>query len=176
MAKLRNGFWIALLPALLIGCEFSDPHDYLKVEGVRTNLALDLPSYSTFSEVKGLLNLRDDQVEVLDDSHTPQTSRRPQFKIFTIKIENFEIAGYRGDFALSFFNDRLESTWFYPEDFEGFVNSLDLDRSALESRQGVMKKPFTRIGINTDFQKKSYIEWKDMRLNEQKMDWIDHYA
>jgi len=175
--EIRKWFWVGLLAACILGCEASsDPNVYLKVEEVRTKLALDLPSYSTFAEVKELLQLRDDQIEVLENSQSPQGARRPQFNIFTIKLENIEIAGYRGDLALSFFNDRLESTWFYPEDFEGFANSLDLDRSALESRQGVMKKPFTRMWIYTDFQQKPYIGWEDVRLSQQKMDWIDRYA
>ena len=168
---------MGLLAACILGCAVSsDPNDYLKVEEVRTKLALDFPSYSSFAEVKKLLQLRDDQVEALENSQSPQTSRRPPFNIYTIDVENLEIEGYQGKLRLSFFNDRLQSTWFYPENFEGLVNSLHFDRSVLESGQGVMKKPFTRIWIYTDFQQKPYIGWEDVRLSQQKMDWIDRYA
>ncbi len=177
ITSVRNGFWMLLLAACLLGCKVSsDPNDYLKVEEVRTKLAADLPSYSSFAEVKELLKLPDDQVDVLSDRKSRQTSRRPQFNTFRIKVKNLEIVGYKGDLVLTFFNDRLESTWFYPEEFEGFVNNNNLDRSTLESGEGIMKKPFTRMWINTDLQQKLYIGWEDVRLSQQTMEWIKRYA
>ena len=168
--------WIALL-TLFVGCDFSsDPNDYLKIKEVRTQLAFDIPSYSNFEEVKEFLNLRDDQVIVLEDNKILRTSYRPQFNVFTIKIENLSIEGYQGDLRLSFLNDRLQATWFYPEDVKNFLDLLNLDRTALESRQGVMKKPFTRMWIYKDFQDKTYVGWEDVRLTQQNMDWITRYS
>ena len=45
---------------------------------------------------------------------------RPRFDVTTVTIRRFSNLGYSGELNISFFNDRLMATSFYPLDSEGY--------------------------------------------------------
>ncbi|VAW78253.1 hypothetical protein MNBD_GAMMA15-2141 [hydrothermal vent metagenome] len=178
MLKIKKWLFIGALLGSIVGCWFAgDSNNYLEVESDRTELALGLLSYSNFSEIKAVLNLDNSKVIVLDEGNQSEdSSKRPPFNIHTIKVKDLEIDGYVGDLELSFFNDRLMYTRFYASDFEGYISNLQLGRTQLESRDGILIKPYTHVWIYTNHQNIRYIGWRDTRLSKQFNEWIKRYS
>lgn len=166
---------VSLLLICLCGCGSDyDAEAYRKLEDVRTELAAGLSSYINFEEAKKILNLRESDYVVLEDSQSKKSPDIPPFNIYTIKIPGGKVSGYTGDLVLSFFNGRLMETRFYPIRLSAFIHDLGLDVDTLSKSKDI--KPHTNVWLEKDFEDNTYIGWEDVRLKEQFNSWIKDYS
>jgi len=163
--------------SLLCGCSSGLEFDeYLEVDEIQTPLGAGLLSYTAYDRVKTQLKLQDSDIVIIEDSKPKLPSHVPPFNILTIKIPDFEILGDRGDLVLSFFNDRLMETRFYPPSTSDFLNKSSIDVNRLGDRTKIVVKPYTNIWLYKDFEDKEYVGWADVRLIKQTSMWIKKYS
>ncbi|WP_438711290.1 hypothetical protein ACSTS3_22565 [Aquimarina muelleri] len=101
---------------------------------------------------------------------------RPEFSIYTIILPEYEIENISGKLRASFFNDRLMSVWFYPNDIRRFKSYLkDVYNINLENRENIT---IDCVEINhwTDFEGNEYFGWSDLNLVKEQNDWISQHA
>lgn len=119
-----------------------------------------------------MLSLDDQKFVVTDDNRLPKQKRIPPFNILTIKISDVNVGLYGGAASLTFFNDRLMEVRFFPDNVDGFLQTID----GLSKSENVDIKPFTRVWFYQDFEDKKYIGWIDYRLQQQVDTWIRNYS
>ncbi len=162
---------------LFTACEeYSSTPSFVEVLQERTALIGDLKSYQTISDVRSSLGPLAEKWEVLEDSGKGSKSSKPPFEIFTAVVHGYVHEGFRGDLRLTFFNNRLMSTWFYPDDLAGYRKALNVKIPALAERESIKIPPFTVILVATDYRGKRYVAWEDSRLQEQMSMWIKRYS
>lgn len=153
-----------------------DADEYLNVETERSILAAGLKSYMSFKEVSDILELKPGQFVVLDDSKTDRSPRVPPFNIYTVMIPAVDFNGHNGKVILSFFNDRLMETRFYPPELNVFVRDMGWTIDAITAPKHITVAPFTNVWIDRDHDDLQYIGWIDVRLRKQFDAWIKTYS
>lgn len=162
---------------LLSACEeYQSAPSFVEVEQERTALIAGLTSYQTISDVRSALGPLTEKWEILEDSGKGAKSSRPPFEIFTAVVHGYTHEGFRGSLRLMFFNNRLMSTWFYPDDPASYRKALSVAVPALKERESINVAPFTLISIATDHQGKQYFAWEDSRLQKEVSIWIKRYS
>jgi hypothetical protein len=113
---------------------------------------------------------------VLEDSGKGAKSSRPPFEIFTAEVHGYMHDGFKGDLRLMFFNNRLMSTWFYPDDPASYRRAVSTAVPALKDHESTKVLPFTVISIAKDYRGKQYFRWEDSRLQKEMSVWINRYS
>jgi len=150
---------------------------FLDIPEERSELISGIESYSSIDQINALLGDAAKNWDIIENSGKPSSNdSRPPFKIFTAVVHEYEYLGFTGDLKLSFFNDRLMSTVFYPTDFNGFVTRVRLTLPNLKEINPETLPPATQVTIGTDYQKKQYVSWEDVRLVEEFSIWIRRYS
>lgn len=160
---------------LIVGCTKGFDGSFTQIESERTKLIGGLDSYSSFSEVKSKLRLSDKAVKTIENGRR-SAEGRPPFK-FRVVAFDYTHLDYRGRLEITFFNDRLMSTKFYPEKADQYIARLKskLNRKFDTKRQAHLP-PFTSLWLGRDVQGRKFILWEDVRLQEQVNDWIERYS
>src|SRR5467141_3464954 len=114
MNQCRYCCFVSLLGALLLGCDSSRT----------TTLLGNIQSGLSPDEVRRVLGVAGSNWRIVENSHLPLGDRRPRFDIVRVEIANFSDCKTKGTLALSFFNDRLTSTWFYPSNLASYLECL----------------------------------------------------
>jgi hypothetical protein len=137
------------------------------------------PLYSGYSvqKMQRELNLKSGDWEVLEDRRPLTSDPRPAFNILTISRPGFTKFDASGELVMTFYNDRLMTTLFYPTDLEAL-------RSALARQAGISFSPqgdarigsTTRVWIGKARDGRSYIGWIDLELERQQDEWIEKYG
>lgn len=99
------------------------------------------------------------------------------FNEYVALISAYRIDTYQGTLRLDFVNNRLMSTWFYPDDYRGFVDYLRVHgvvftNSENEERYEVPQTA-TVIRLDTDHEGHRYIAWEDERILSAVNRWIN---
>ncbi|NHZ62113.1 hypothetical protein [Massilia genomosp. 1] len=151
---------------LIVGCSANrEPNP--------VQLTLALESYASPQEVERRLGSIMLGSEVLEDTKKAPSDPRPPYHRVVIMVRGITDFNVPGSTRLTFFNERLSSVWFYPEDPEKY-------RKALQKRFGVDlgKSGDTRLSggtvvrLATDYEGKSYVAFDDAVLNEEHNQWI----
>ncbi len=162
---------ILLTTTTLLGCARTP--SFTERSSESSPLAVGFSSYAAIDEVRSLLG--DSPVTVVEDSRLPPGDQRPPFNILVLSI-SFEHLDQSGKLRLEFFNDRLMSTSFYPDDLETYLEVLN-DSGVILDRGGRCKiAPYTEIWKSTDFNNRGYVNWEDERLQKEFDDWITRYS
>ena len=111
---------------------------------------------------------------VTEDSKLPGNDRRPRFDMYTIEIPDREFCGQKGTLRLLFFNDRLASPWFYPEQSQPCLQHLRGSGVTVSDKQTTVGNIITWFG--TDYRGRPYVAWEDRRLREEQDRWISKYS
>ena len=143
----------------------------------RSVLVDDIRSYSRVDQVRTLLGDVAAKWEVVENSgQASSKDSRPPFQIYTALVHGYEHLGFKGDLKLTFFNDRLMSAVFYPNDFAGYVSRASVTFPDLREKKSVQVPPFTQVTLGTDYQQRRYVSWEDVRLVEEMSIWIKRYS
>jgi hypothetical protein len=180
-------FIISLVICFILGCSSKS---YTEIAKDRTKLINGFESYQSIEKVKAMFKNDTSSWIVIEDSKSGNDNA--PFNIYTVEIKNYSHLGFIGDLRLDFFNNRLEETWFYPVEYdkyvdllvkkEGIVELKDKKKNeqidglpALPSPYGYKDniQPYIKIWFFTDYRGKKYVGWGDTRLIEEKHQWIN---
>jgi hypothetical protein len=138
-------------------------------------LMAGLESGQSLRTVERKLDMMDGGFEILEDRRPLPSDTRPSYRLLVISKKNSRMAGQTGELVLTFFNDRLMTVQFFPED-------IAAARAAAESGQGLTLaggedhiKPSTRVWIGKDESGRSYIGWIDKALQAEQDAWHKRY-
>lgn len=177
MRAIRKlGYLLVLVLACAACEEFGSTPSFLEVKKDRSRLFANLESYQSISEVRSALIPLAEHWEIVEDSGKDHDSSRPPFAIFTATIHGYKTGGDAGDLKVTFFNNRLMSTWFYPDNPERFADDLDRSLPSLKEHGSASIFPFTVVTSARDYKGKSYFSWEDSRLASEVATWIRRYS
>ena len=137
------------------------------------------PLYSGYSvqKMQRELNLKSGDWDVLEDRRPLTSDQRPEFRILTISRQSFTRFGTTGELVMTFYNDRLMTTLFYPVDLGVLRLALAREADISFSAQGDTRiEPATRIWIGKARDGRSYIGWIDLELQHRQDEWIEKYG
>jgi len=159
-----------VLILLAMGC---GSESFTEVEKTRSSLLPGFESYASREEVMAKLPDGAEKTVVEAKSLT-RDDGTPPYSTYTISVSPYTHLDQPGRLLITFYNNRLLQTAFYPDRFHDYLsalrkNGVDL-RFALE-----LVKGHTVIWIGIDFDKKDYVGWADKRLREQQRRWLALY-
>lgn len=150
---------------------------FVDVASEHVKLINGLESYLSINETKRRLPSWD----VIEQSGLKPQDKRPPFNIYKVAVKNYSHLGISGELHVQFFNNRLLSTWFYPDALDKYMQLLK-DKEGLtfqKSRDGLKEAaipPYTRIWVQSDFKGQQYVGWEDTRLAREFNLWIKRYS
>lgn len=165
---------IFVLSIGLSGCGPEPKDAYSKVANSKVALILGFHSYESISTISRQLGAQANRAKVTEDSKLPPSDRRPRFDIYTIEVPDSEFCGQKGILRVLFFNDRLASTWFYPEQSESCLHHLRGSGITISDKQTTVGDTIAWSSI--DFNRRRYVAWEDRRLREEQDRWISKYS
>src|SRR5205823_280275 len=148
---------------------------FTSVQSPATPLIEGFQSYTPIADVQSALKSRGATWATIEDSHLPSGDRRPPFNILTISVSGYSYLGHTGELQFHFFNNRLTSTWFFPDIPASFTTTLE---SAMKTaiRPEATVPPFTRVWTHKNYQDRTYFAWEDTRLAKEQRLWIASYS
>ncbi|MBU1043188.1 MAG: hypothetical protein KJ915_02175 [Candidatus Omnitrophica bacterium] len=150
------------------------PISFIEIQSERTKLIDGIESYQSINEFKGFLKLSSLQWEENTNPLSPKG--RPPFNITTITIKNYLHLDYSGELIVSFFNNRLTSTNFYPKDVVGYFEAISKEGVTFDSNQEAKLPPHTHVYLAVDHKGRKYVDWADVRLEKEVELWIKRYS
>ena len=152
---------------------------------VSSQLIAGLESYRSPQEIRAGL-AKGLSWEVIKESRLEEGDTRPPFGLSEVSIKNFSHLNFHGELRLIFFNDRLMSTIFYPVDFQQYfkalteIQKLRFKKVYYKQKEAIVA-PYVRILAPTDdyikeFNGKLSITWEDIRLINERDDWLMKYS
>jgi|GEM_PF-5782421 len=140
-------------------------------------LTLSLSSYASLQEVALQLGTKQTDLEVEEDSATPRSDQRPPYHRMVVIVRGVVDFNVTGSAQLIFFNDRLSSVRFYPQDPDAYKKRLQ-EKLALGRIEiaGSTLPGGTVVRVGTDYQGKFYVAFEDAVLENEHRQWIRDYA
>ncbi len=89
-----------------------------------------------------------------------------------LSVSGYVYLGSRGELRLEFVNDELASTWFIPDDPQGFEIAFSDQLKGVATRTPMRVDPATEIRVGVDYRGKKYWAWEDINLREELDRWI----
>jgi hypothetical protein len=154
----------------LTACE---SEDFLKVESVRSPLMEDFESYASIQEVTAKLP-KDLEVKVVADTSLAKNNSQPPYKIHSISVSPYEHLKHLGTLQLTFYNDRLMQSAFYPEKFKSYVSAVEPTGWVLQLGAETGRGN-TVIWQGKDDDQYRFVGWADKRLRQQQQRWLVRY-
>jgi hypothetical protein len=170
----RAILFLALTAILTVGACTEPKDSYTHVQSPPASLLGSFESYASPSEVRKLLASQL-VIAVVEDSKLPADDSRPRFDVLELRIENYEHLGHRGELRVQFLNERLLSTWFYPDSYDSYIATLrrsGLTPVSVTTRVG----QYTDLWTYRDFEDRPYVAWEDIRLADEQRRWIMKYS
>ena len=161
---------VSLMLVLIASC---GSESFTEVESARAPLISGFESYATRAEVMAKIP-RELEIKIVDDTSLAKNNSQPLYKLYTISLSPCEHLKHRGKLQLTFYNNRLEQSLFYPEKLESYVEVFD--QSGLQLGLGrELARGNTVIWEGTDAYQKQYVGWADKRLRDQQRRWLARY-
>ena len=162
---------IGLLLNFVAGC---GSESFTEVENVRAPLFPGYESYASREEVTAKLP-RDIEKNVVEEASLAKDNSKPPYRIYTLSLEPYKHLDQSGALFITFYNDRLLQTAFYPEKLDEYVAALKKSGMGVRFGQELVSG-HTTVWIGTDFDNKQYVGWADKRLREQQRRWLARYS
>ena len=163
-----------MLLALNLGACTESNDAYTRVASTRAPLLANFESYLSPAEARARLppNL---VTVVSEESSLKAGDPRPRFDFLVLSVHGYTHLGFRGELVLHFFNDRLMSTWFYPDSYQAYVDAL---RSSGVNITGDSRSlgRHTEAWTSKDYRRRFYVAWHDRRLSKENERWINRYS
>ena len=162
-----------LLVPLFLSCARGPTEDFAAIPGDPQTLLGGLKSYSSPDAVAAALGSR--TWKVTEQSSLKPDDKRPSFNILSVVVVPYQDRGQRGELHLTFFNSRLMSSSFYPDDPGAYRASLG-SFLAPEVRGGELLPTHLRVWHAVDYEGREYFLWGDERLLKQQNRWLMKYS
>jgi hypothetical protein len=161
---------VALICMALAAC---DSETYTEVKQPRAHLLPGFESYESLNEVRAKLP-SNAEVEVIEDNSLAKDTSKPPYRMQAISVAPYRHLERPGRLVITFYNDRLLQTAFYPDRLDEYI--LTLRHAGINLGYGQqLVNGNTVIWIGTDFDNKQYVAWADKRLREQQRRWLANY-
>lgn len=185
MVKNTMRLIVLLLFVLILGCQDKDRFESIQTLAPLMDGIASYQSLDDFKVGRGAAYVLEVTHDGSDDFSGSNT--RPPFKFETVVVRDFEHLGHRGSLEVTFFNGRLAQTFFFPKNFDQYlevlsfqtgsdVTVLDLDHLQGSYGESMLIQPHVRLFAAKDFEGNSYVCWEDERLIEEINLWIATYA
>lgn len=160
---------------------------YLRVEEPRETLMDVYRSYESEPQVTRQLSAAGLQWTA-ERLHVEGTRKYPTYKIDTLTVRGYRHLDYPGTLSLEFFNDRLSTLVFRPDDPQSYSKRLRqtgviMERQSLSTWQrqvGNLRISTNHIYAGSDVGKTlntvPFFSWEDIRLTAQAREWYDVYG
>ncbi len=133
-----------------------------------TDLIAGLKSYSSANEIKNIFTAADIDWVVPDQPKIAEHKDNSANTITQMKVKYFCHAGVAGSLNLGFFDNKLVSTWFYPNSWERYQPILNhIYGTEIEVGKKISTSIRTEVSIETDYQKRNYVLWRDISLSNE---------
>ena len=146
---------------------------FTEVEKNRSALLPGFESYASRGEVTAKLPSEAEK-KVVEAKSLTKDDETPPYSTYTISVSPFTHLDQPGRLLITFYNNRLLQTAFYPDKFDDYLGALRKSGVALQSAQ-VLVDGNTVIWIGVDFDKNDFVGWADKRLREQQRRWLARY-
>lgn len=166
----------SLIILILLPLVFVSELVYSQTVNNPVNLIDGFKSYQSIEEIRQYCSSLGHKWMIIEDSNLPKGDKRPKFDIFVVEVKEFKYLDWIGVLRLEFFNNRLFGTSFYPEDYKAFIeNLLQNEKIDLINND---KKIIDNLMIwkHKDYRGKVYIGWKDIRIEQEELEWIKKYS
>ncbi len=163
-------FYILILVFLAAAC---GSESFTEVEKNRAALLPGFESYASREEVTAKLPSEAEK-KVVEAKSLTKDNETPPYSTYTISVSPFTHLDQPGKLLITFYNNRLLQTAFYPVKLDAYLNALRKSGVALQFAQELVAGN-TVIWIGVDFDKKDYVGWADKRLREQQRRWLARY-
>jgi hypothetical protein len=160
-----------LMVSFITGC---GSETFTEVESPRAPLFPGYESYASREEVTPKLP-HDADKTVIDETSLAKDGSKPPYSIFALRVAPYTHLDQAGALVITFYNDRLLQTAFYPEKLDDYVAALKKSGIGVKFGQELVKG-HTTIWIGTDFDNQQYVGWADKRLREQQRRWLARYS
>lgn len=176
MKTLQTLYLCLLLSGSGVSCS-SEPSSFVSRVKDPAMLIDGFASYQSVEGVKKRLEQAALFWQVLEDSHLGQKDRRPPFNIYTISVRGYTHLSCAGELIFYFFNDRLMETRFFPDEPHEYISSLKKHFGAsFQETNEVQVAQYARMWLASDYTKRQYVGWQDVRLAEEQQQWIKNYS
>lgn len=162
---------IALALCFAVSCKRKGEKDFKP-----SKLAGELFSGQSLQTAERKLDMMAGNFDIIEDRTPLPSDTRPPYRLLVISKKNARIEGQSGELVLTFFNDRLMTSQFYPTD-------LAAARSAVEAGQKLSLgggdshiQPSTRVWVGKDQDGRGYIGWIDKTLQGEQDAWVKQYG
>lgn len=173
MKQLHRVIALCAVLGTLLWLTACESEDFLKVESVRSPLMEDFESYASIQEVTAKLP-KDLAVKVVADTSLAKNSSQPPYKIHSISVAPYEHLNHLGTLQLTFYNDRLMQSAFYPEKFKSYVSTVEQTGLVLQFGAETVRGN-TVIWQGKDDDQYRFVGWADKRLRQQQQRWLVRY-
>jgi len=104
-----------------------------------------------------------------------KNASQPPYRVYTLRIAPSTHLKQPGALLITFYNNRLLQTAFYPERLDDYVAALKDAGIGIRFGQELVRG-YTTIWIGIDFDNQRYVGWADKRLREQQRRWLARYS
>jgi hypothetical protein len=163
---------IAVL-CLLTSCGVEPKDAYTRVRSDRSPLMEGFFSYSARAEIEAQLKIAGLQYSVDEEYRLAANDPRPTYEVVGITVQRFRHLNQSGTLTLSFFNNRLSETRFFPADPEAYLGALR--KAGIQVSEQRTRNGNTELWTHQASDVR-YIGWADRRLHEEHSRWIRRYS
>jgi hypothetical protein len=168
---LKRVVYCGLLACFIAAC---GSESFTETESPRAPLFPGFESYASREEVATRLPAEAKQ-RTLEEIALGGEDSKPPYRIRIMEIAPVRDLNEPGALLLTFYNDRLLQTAFYPDSLEQYLAALK--RSGTELKFGrELVNGHTVLWIGSDFDNRYYIGWADRRLREQQRRWLARFS
>jgi len=168
---------LILISLIILPSCTEDKTSYTKVENNPVVLIDGMKSYQSIDTVKQAIEHAGYSWEVITDVKLDEKDRRPPFSFYQVRIKGYNHLGQSGSLDLTFFNNRLEETWFYPDHVSLYLQVLKKRKNIdLIKQEEVSISLNTRVWKHEDYRGLMYIAWEDTRLRDEADKWTGRYS
>jgi len=147
-----------------------------EIKSSPTILMFGLKSYTSIDKIHKKINQKNGTWTIIENNKLAKNDKRPRYEIFTVSTNAFKDNKIAGITVLEFFNNRLMSVTFYPNNWTKYKKYLEKKNINILNNQWKDTKNGVTIRINEDNQKKHYFETEDTTLIKEYNDWIAKYS
>lgn len=141
-----------------------------------SKLAGDLFSGQSLQTAERKLDMMAGNFDIVEDRTPLPSDPRPPFRLLVISKKSARIDGQAGELVLTFFNDRLMTSQFYPADMAATRAAVEAGQQ-LSLASGVSHiLPSTRVWVGKDEGGRNYIGWIDKTLQAEQDAWVKQYG
>ncbi len=139
-----------------------------------SELASGLYSGQSMEAVERKLN--GGSFEIIEDRTPLPSDTRPPYRLLVISKKNERVNGQAGELVLTFFNDRLMTSQFYPADVAAARAAVEAGERLSLAGGDAHIQPSTRVWVGKDENGRSYIGWIDKALQGEQDAWLKQYG